>query len=409
MIKKNALCARLLGLLLWLCSPAYADPRVQQDLYLDAMRSITEGRQNDASEALNRMIEQEPQHAGAWLDLAIIQCELGHAAEAERLFQTIEKRFSPPPAIMEVIAHMRARGCAAWHPRHNLTLTLGRGMDSNANQGASNPNFSIGPAGSQVELQLLPEFLPRSDHYTVASAEYVRDLTTNGTLGFAQFRLAQNDTLSSFNTSTLAAGLEQPWRIGNWGVRGTGSFALLGLGGQLYQRQALLQARITPPLQLPQRTQFNVLTGVTHADYVTLSDFNSNTWELRGLLSYRTQSGLVEASVGYLNDRAASSRPGGDRNGWFTGLYGRTQLGGDVIGELGWIRQTWKGSSAYSPGLIDQIRYQDTQILRGALVIPVAPHHSLNVELRQVRNNENISIFEYTSRQLQVSWQWQGF
>ncbi|HEX7636436.1 MAG TPA: tetratricopeptide repeat protein [Noviherbaspirillum sp.] len=407
--KKSLRCLWIAGLLLGLCGQSNADTHVQQDLYLDAMRSITEGRQDDASEALTRMIEQEPQHAGAWLDLAIIQCELGHAAEAERLFQTIEARFAPPPAILEVISHMRAHGCTGWQPRSSLSLMVGRGMDSNVNQGASNPNFSIGTGGSRIELQLLPEYMPRSDHYTVVSAEYLRDLTTNGSIGFVQARVQQNDTLSSFNTSSLALGLEHPWRFGNWGVRGTGMAALFGLGGQLYQRQAQIQARITPPLPLPNHLQFNMLAGLSHLEYATLQNFDSNTWELRGLLSYRTERGLVEASVGHLTDRALSARPGGDRDGWFASLYGRTRLGGDVIGELGWTRQTWVSQSAYSPGLISQIRNQDTQVLRGALIIPIRPHHSINVELRQVHNNENISIFQYNSRQLQVSWQWQGF
>ena len=62
----------------------------QQQLYQDALQSLAEGRKNDASKALVRLIEQEPKHAGAWLDLALIQCSLGHAEEAERLFANIE-------------------------------------------------------------------------------------------------------------------------------------------------------------------------------------------------------------------------------------------------------------------------------------------------------------------------------
>jgi hypothetical protein len=388
---------------------AYADSHVQQDLYLDAMRSLNEGRQNDASDALMRMIEQEPQHAGAWLDLAIIQCELGHAAEAERLFKTIETRFSPPPAIMEVIKRMRERGCDGWVPRSNLTLSLGRGLDSNVNQGASNPNFTIGTGSNQISLQLLPEFMPQSDHYTVASLEYFRDITTNGTIGFVQTRLLQNDHLSSFNTALLAAGVEHPWRFDDWSVRGTGTVSVLGLGGKVYQRQLQTQARITPPWQPSKDLQFSTLVGLSRTEYATLENFNSNTLETRGLLTYKTKHSMIEGSVGYSIDHGQSARPGGDRSGWLTTLYARSLLTHGVIGELSWTRQTWDGQSVYSPGLIDQIRHQDTQMLRGGLLIPLGSHQSLNIELRQVRNNENISLFQYNSRQLQLTWQWQPF
>jgi hypothetical protein len=378
-------------------------------LYIDAMRSLNEGRQSDASDSLMRMIEKEPQHAGAWLDLAIIQCELGHAEEAERLFKTIETRFSPPPVIVEVIARQRAQGCKEWRPRVNMSVSVARGLDTNVNQGASNPNFTIGTGTSQVQLELLPEYLPRMDRYTALSGDYLRDLDSNGTVGFVQGRLQQNDSLSAYNTSSLAVGLERPWRVGNWGIRGTGVLAAFGLGGSLYQRQAQAQARVTPPLHLPSSLQLSVLGGINHVEYATLENYNSNTWELRTLLNYRTDDVQAQASAGYLVDRAISSRPGGDREGWVANLGMRTRLPYGMAGELGWTRQIWHAQSIYSPGLIDEKRNQDTQVLRGVLSYPIAAHQSLNIEVRAVRNAENISLFQYNSRQIQFHWQWQNF
>lgn len=403
-------CLRVLTLLLATGTSAYSQTKLaQQDLYLDAMRSIAEGRKDDASDALTRMIEQEPQHAGAWLDLAIIQCELGHADEAERLFHIIESRFSPPPGILEVIARQRTQGCKGWQANSHASLMLGRGTDSNVNQGASSPNFSLGNGDLRIDLQLLPEYLPQHDQYNLLSAEYTRDLTPNGSVGFVQFQARQNDALTRYNTASAAVGLEIPWRIANWGVRGTGTLGALTLGGKLYQKQTLLQARVSPPVTLPDSLQFSIVAGLTHVEYPTLTDFNANTLELRSLLSYRTERTQTHASIGYLSDRAAGARPGGDRNGWYASLQGRTRIKGDVFGELGWTGQTWVGQSAYSPGLIDAVRHQQTQIFRGALIVPVTDRQSVHLELRQVRNNENISIFQYNDRQLQLTWQWQNF
>ena len=403
-------CLRALTLLLMAGAPAHAqnDP-VRQDFYRDAIQSIADGRKQDASEALRRMIEQEPDHAGAWLDLAILQCELGHAEEAERLFAAIESRFRPPPGILEVIARQRARGCAGRQPASRMSFMLGRGFDNNVNQGASTPNFTLGTGNARIELQLLPEFLPQSDQYTVLSTEYTRDLTADGTLGFVQFQARRNDALTRYNTASIAVGAEHPWRIGDWSVRAAGTLAALSLGGRLYQKQSQLQARISPPLPLPESLQFSLLTGVTHVAYPTLPNFDANTWEMRGLLNYRAQQTRAQASVGYASDRASAARPGGDRQGWFASIQGRTRVADNVFGELGWSRQTWRSESAYSPGLIDQARNQTTDILRGGLIIAIAARQAVRIEFREVKNKENIPIFQHHSRLLQVSWQWQNF
>lgn len=397
-------------LALAMCGAVAAQPaQGQQELYLDAMNSLSEGKADEASDALNRMIEQEPQHAGAWLDLAIIQCELGRAAEAERLFREIERRFSPPPGIQEVINSHRLKGCKGWQPQSHWSIQVGRGYDNNVNQGASNPNFSIGSGSSRIDLQLLPEFLPQHDQYTLVAGEYVRDLTPNGSSGFIQLRARDNDSLSRYNTTSLRFGAEVPWSVGNWRVRGLGSIGLITLGSELYQKQAQIHARITTPLTLPERFRFNVLTGVTRVQYTTLTNYDSNTVELSGLLTYQGRSSQVQTSLGYVTDRGASARLGGNRDGWYASVQAQRRLADRLTGELGWSYQRWLSSSPYSPGLIDQIRRQNTHLLRAALIVPVKPQQSLQIELRQVRNNENISIFQYNSHLLQVSWQWQNF
>ncbi|HYD80948.1 MAG TPA: tetratricopeptide repeat protein [Paucimonas sp.] len=406
-------CLRLIAALAAASSLAAAaaeyEPPAQQDLYLDAMHSISEGRQNEARDALTRMIEQEPQHAGAWLDLAIIQCELGHADEAERLFQAIEARFAPPPGIREVIAAHRATGCQAWRPHSQLSLAVARGVDDNVNQGASNPNFSFGSGSTRTDLVLAPEYLPQRDHYTLLSTDYARDLTRGGITGFAQLRIRRNDSLSNYDTASLQLGIERPWRIGTWDVRGIGALGALTLGDRLYQRQGQLQLRAAPTSLLPKRWNVSLTAGATHLAYPTLTNFDSNTFELSASLIHQGTRLQTQASAGYLLDHGKNVRPGGDRKGWFGGLQGRLPIRGNWIGEFGWTRQHWLSQASYSPGLIDQARHQDTQLLRAGLTIPFKERQTLQIEIRQVKNNENISIFQYNSRLLQMSWQWQPF
>jgi hypothetical protein len=86
-----------------------------------------------------------------------------------------------------------------------------------------------------------------------------------------------------------------------------------------------------------------------------------------------------------------------------------TRINEHVSAELGWTLQNWDSQSSYSPGVLDQTRRQNTQIIRAGLIFPIKSDQSLHIEWRQVRNDENISLFQYKGQLLQLSWQWQNF
>lgn len=373
-----------------------------QDLYQTALQSIAEGRKNDASAMLQRVIEQVPLHAGAWLDLALLQCSLGNSAEADRLFNIIEQRFDPPPGILQVMADSRTNGCGQWSPLSQYSISATRGIDQNVNQG-SRHDFGIGS-----EVDLAPEFRPQHDQYTMLSGEYLRDLTPNGTLGFAQLQVRHNDSLHQYDTSALFMGAETPWRFGNWTVRGTALGGFVTLGKQLYQRQYQLQARVGPPVPLPYSLQFHVVGSVSHADYVTLQNFDANTSELRGQLSRNNGATSLSAGLGFQHDHALADRPGGNRRGVLASLQWRHRYSDSLTADLGYNLQMWHSSTAYNPGVIDQVRDQSTHTLRATMTWRLGRNQNLVLEGRQVVNKENIPIFQYNSRQLQLSWQWQG-
>lgn len=387
--------------------PKEAGTATEEDLYQSALQSIADGRKMDASKTLMRVIDKQPQHAGAWLDLAMIQCALGRVDEAERLFAAVETRFQPSAAMLEVIAGERERGCNHWKPVSSLALNLGRGNERNVNQGASDPSHLIELDGVKFESKLLPEFMPQQDQYTLLSGEYTREATRNGSVAFAQFQARHNDTLSSYDTASLYAGLETPHRFGRWTMRTTAMMGLVSLGGRLYQRQLQLQARLGAPVPFLDRTQFELMGGMTHSSFLKLANFDSETYELRTQLSYRRPNLHSSVSLGYLHDHAAGERPGGDRNGWFVNLAARQQLSTSFIGELSYTRQSWLSDEVYLPKVISQVREQATHVLRGALFYPLAKNHRLQLETRIVRNRENISLFQYNNHQLQLSWQWQ--
>lgn len=378
-----------------------------EELYLKALQSIAEGRRADATTELSELIQRTPQHAGAWLELALTHCALGNSDEAERLFAHIETRFAPSAAIRELIANTREQGCSRWDAFQRASVTLARGYDQNVNQGALTNRYTIDAPGGQVEYELTDDFLPRPDHYVQLGGDYLREVTPNGAVAFAQYQLRHNDTLEQYNSGSLFTGLEAPYRIGAWRLRASGTLGLVSLGGQLYQRQAQLQARVTLPSKLPLGSQFSVVGTLTRNSFPTLTNFDSRVQELRGHLSLGRGSGYASATLGYQHDQALAQRPGGNRRGLFGNVLLRRQFRPDVMGELGYAYQHWNSSQVYAAGLIDVKRSQSTQVLRSSVTYAVSRRQALVAEARWVRNRENISIFQYNNRVLQLSWQWQ--
>jgi hypothetical protein len=387
---------------------ARADEDAEPDLYVQALKAISEGRKDDAGRALASMIAKGPRHASEWLDLAMIQCAIGHGDDAARLFKEIEERFDPPQGIRDIIAQQRQQGCRRWKPVSQLSLMTARGADRNVNQGASNPSYTLGGTGGAT-LELLPEFLPQRDRYTLVTADYMRELTPGGALGFAQAQLRHNDHLSNYNTASLFGGYEQPWTPGRWRLRGTVLGGVLTLGGRLYQEQAQLQLRVTPPLPLAAGLELYGMAALAHVNYKSLTNFNSNTEELRAVLAYRAPHTQGQLSTGVQNDHAAGLRPGGDRSGSSVALSGRHRLSSRWQIELDLSRQLWQGAEAYSAPLIDAVRRQDTRAARANLVYLLSAQQSVQLEARHVRNKENISIFQYNNTILQLSWRWTQF
>lgn len=389
-------------------TPAGEPVSSEEALYQEALQSLAEGRKTDASKTLRRLIGQVPQHAGALIDLALIQCGLGNADEAARLFATIETRFSPTREILELLGEARDTGCKPPAPASSVTVNVGRGIDDNVNQGASNSTFVVTGPDGDIELPLLEDFLPKRDGYVTLGADYVRSIGANGSLGFVQFQQRRYDKLRGYDTGGLYAGVESPWRFGGWALRTTGSLGATTMGGRLYQKQLQLQARVAPPLPLPAHTQLYVTGSATRTVYQNLGNFDSDVFELRTLLSRQAGTLGASATLGLLSDRARGDRPGGNRHGNYLTLSLRKPLGWHLSGDLAWTRQQWNSAAPYSPELlIDQVRAQRTWVLRAALSYQLGKDHALILEGRTLRNRENISIFQYDNRQLQLSWQWQ--
>lgn len=392
--------------------PAAYPPVQQEELYRDALRELDAGRPELAAPMLLRFLASEPLHAGAWLDLALAQCKLGHSEEAEQLFQDIERRFNPPATIREVIQQYRNGGCLQTVvPTSAWQVSLGRGHDSNVNQGMNATSFRFTPDGPDYELD--PSFRPHPDAYTLVSGSLVQPLhgTASGsnTLAILQFYGREFDTIREQNTVSLLAGLEQSWRAGDWRHRATVMLGATTLARDMYQRQQQLQFRTTPPFKLPALYDLAFTAGVSHVGYATRPSYDSNNAELGLALAYRHKSSNLLLNLSAMADHGRSARPGGDRHGLFASTQWYTALRSNLYADLSLSHQYWRSEQAYSPGVIEQRRRQNATTLRGALQWYWRPNYSVQLELRSTWNRENIALFQYNSRAAQLSVRWDNF
>jgi len=377
--------------------------------YRNALKLLSEGSFEEAKKAIEAVIAAQPEHAGAYLDLAILQCGMGRVDEAEALFGQIEARFDPPLAIRDLIRKIRAGEC---RPEGSgggsrVQFRLGRGYDSNANQGARDPYFALVTDGGVIPLVLAPEFRPRSDSFTQLGLEAAYTRPDSGTLLHAYFNARKNDRISDYDLATTVIGMEAPWRAGKWESRWGGSLGATWLGGALYQKLANAYVQVLPPWpDLPAGWRVSVLGDWSRLWHPTLYRFDANILRAQALLTFQGRETQFLGNLGLTRDDGESGRTGGDRRGWTSNLIVRQRLAERFLGEFSWSHQYWRGDHAYLPGLFDEKREQRVTLWRLGASYAVAPRQSVMLEYRFLDNKENISLLGYRSRQIMLNWQY---
>jgi hypothetical protein len=384
-----------------------------EQLYRNVLSAITQGDAVLAQQGLQQLMESHPTHAGAWLDAAMLWCQLGQTDKAMETWAEIEKRFTPPPGILEFIAAQRQRGCTT--PTAALPsiwrLELGRGHTSNANQGPRSLQVQLPSADGPVWVQLLPDAAPRSDHYTQLELGAEEIPLTDSWKLHAQWQWRRHDTVQAMDMHALAVGIGRRWQLQDWQGRLSSTAGLAWLDQKLYQRSAQLQTDATPPWQPGGPWRWQLSAALQQLQYPTLTNFDATRWELNNHLSRESAQSRWQATLGVLYDQGHAQRPGGNRRGWLAGAYWSATVGQwqqqPLIARLQWQWQNWSGAHAYAPGVVDAIRIQRTRTASAALLWQPDPHNAWILELRHVRNNENIGLFAYDMTQLQLNWRHQ--
>ncbi len=104
-------------------------------LYEEAQAAMSAGDRVRAISLMERVIQLNPQSAGALLDLALLYCELGEAGASDQWFSELERRYTLPESIKFLIQFRRQMGCLAQPKQANYQFQaqLTRGLVSNVN------------------------------------------------------------------------------------------------------------------------------------------------------------------------------------------------------------------------------------------------------------------------------------
>lgn len=356
------------------------------------------GERERALAMLETLVRRQPQHAGAWLDLALLYCDLGDAAKSQAMLDRIEAEFDPSPVIRDLIKLQRGRSCktAASGPLWSMGLQLGH--DSNVNRGASSNRVVLESGAGPVVAQLTDDVLPKHDFFSEGWAEAYWRRDSRSLRFSALTRQYENITAYDAQAASLVG--EQAWASS----QAEGAFRLqwtsAWLGGSAFLDALTASAGVTGRGALYGVHPAADL-AVAHNRFPSAPAFDSYVWSLR--------PGAVKVAPGYswranliaTADLAEGSRPGGDRYGFGFEALGAWRLAPKIqVSGSGQVQQI-RNMESYFPPLLTTYRRQLLWLGRLEVAVEVGRGvHWLTAWTGQ-KSADNLSFLDYRSSVLQ--------
>jgi len=378
-------------------APLYAAD-IGELLYQEALAAVATGERDRAQAMLETLVRRQPQHAGAWLDLALLYCDLGDVAKSQEILARIEAEFDPSPVIRDLIKLQRGRACKAVSSGPLWTMGFQLGHDSNVNRGASSNRVVLESGAGPIVAQLADDALPKHDFFSEGWLDAYWRRESRSLRVSVLSRQYQN--MTAYDAQALSLTGEQAWVASDaegalrlqWTSAWLGGSAFLDAltaSSGVTGRGSLYGVHPTADLALARNL------------FPAAPAFDSYVWSLR--------PGLVKAAPAYswranliaTADLADGSRPGGDRYGIGAEALGvwrltpRVQLSGS--GQFQQIRNT----EPYFPPLLNTYRRQLLWLGRLELAVEVGRGiHWLTAWTGQ-KSGDNLSFLDYRASVLQ--------
>ena len=362
-----------------------------------------------ALHALERVVLQSPERAGAWVDLAIAHARLGEAETATTLLDYVEQTFPVPPALRTALDNARRqlltmRLARGWHGE----FSAGFGYDSNANSGLSIDRLTLTLDGVPAEFLISPEFRLRSDTFLQLGGRLRRAWDTAFAGSPGRLMLAATVKAKDYRN-------EKNFNLGDAGFQAV--YQQPVLGGEAEVMLGTQQIRLGgDPLVNIRRLQLG--WGRRLAEFSPSSSCRLQAGPENESRSYPDRH-YLDGSINWLglqlvcaatgsdtalsfragNDEPDTARPGGKTHRKELTLIHRTTLWQQLSGEFSMSASRSRDAEGYSPVLEGNSRRHIDRYYANATVFwPVSHGIEALASFEVTRQNSNIAIFDQSGR-----------
>lgn len=371
---------------------------IDELFYQEALAAVAMGERERALSMLETLVNRQPRHAGAWLDLALLYCDLGDLEKSRQILTRIGVEFDPSPVIRELIALQRERTCKAAPSGPTWSTGLQVGHDSNVNRGASSNRVVLDSGAGPIVAQLSDDTLPRHDRFSEGwvDANWRQD---SRNLRFSAL-VRKYEKNAAYDAQALSLTGEQGWASaqaeGALRLQWSGAW----LGGEAFLNTLVATTGVTGR---------GMLLGVHPSAELTLaynhfpaaSDFDSFIWSLRPGLVKNAPDYSWRANLIATADLADGSRPGGDRYGVGAEIMGAWRMTpGSRLSGSGQVQQI-RNTEPYFPPLLNTFRQQLLWIGRIELAIEIGRNTQWLTTWTGQKSEDNLTFLDYRTNVLQ--------
>ena len=380
--------------------PLYAAD-IDELLYQEALAAVATGERTRALSMLETLVSRQPRHAGAWLDLALLFCDLGDAAKSREILDRIGAEFDPSPVIRDLIALQRRRDCkataaTATGPLWSAGFQIGH--DSNVNRGARSNRVVLESSAGPVVAQLADDALPKADNFGESWAEALWRRESRS-LRFSLLA-REYEQIKSFNTQALLLTGEQAWASDPADGTIRLQWAHVRLGGSAFLNALTASAGATGRGAW-HGVRPTVEVALARNHFPAAPAFDAWVGSVRPGVTQNAPGYSWRANLIATADLAEGSRPGSDRYGIGVEVIGTWQPApGIQISGSGLVQQT-RNQAPYFPPLLNTHRRQLLWLGRLEVAAEIGRGVYWTTSWTAQKSVDNLPFLEYSAHALQ--------
>lgn len=385
-------------------APPHIEPDARRPeieaLYEEALFALDAGDADRARALLQTVLEHQPDHAGAWLDLALLQCRAGDRRGGKAILDHVQAAYTPPPAIRALIEELAATACAParqWRLQSGFAL----GHDDNVNLGVGQAYTRLMTEAGVLDVLLGPSMQARADSF----AELWVELGRTGLPFRFSAVLRHHAQDSEFDSHQFSLEGWRTWTNARVQTLVRGHYTHTGLGGRpfldtlgLEVGRHRLGCSVCPSAQIRLGLQ----------RFPEYGAYDAAVGELRLGLRFEGESRALRVWTSVQGDHALAARPGGDRYGGGVEFEGLMQLGPRLLLQartgLNFLRDTLP----YSEPLLPWQRHRRLQSYRVELHTPLNRGFTGFAGWYRSASNGNLDFLDFRSDSIRVGLNWAG-